>query len=342
MKQKNQGVLIIDLTGTELTEEEKALLQHPGVAGVLLFARNYSDRVQLCQLVSDIRAARENLVIMVDQEGGRVQRFKQDFTRLPAPEKYLRYYHRDPQGAIELVQDCGWLMAQELLSCGVDLSLAPVLDINHGLTPIVGDRAFGTDSETVIKLASAWMEGMTEAGMAAVGKHFPGHGNVQDDSHLTLPVDDRSFEEIAKEDLEPFKTFIEKGIQGVMPAHIVFSQIDSLPAGFSAVWLKDILREKLGYEGCIISDCLTMEGAASAGSFTARTERALTAGCDLLLLSSREGVIEVLPWLVEQGITSDKADTFKAQSQYTLDELSSMDRYLSCKDRLEHLSERYS
>ncbi|WP_051786469.1 beta-N-acetylhexosaminidase [Endozoicomonas numazuensis] len=339
---KNNGVLIIDLEGLTLTPEEKDLLQHPGVAGVLFFARNFHDRNQICDLVSEIRSVRQNLILMVDQEGGRVQRFRQDFTRLPPAESYARYFNRDPQRALELIEDCGWLMAEELLSCGLDLSLAPVLDLNLGLTDIVGDRALGSDPESVIKLATAWCSGVHEAGMACVAKHFPGHGSVKEDSHLTLPHDSRSLNTIEQQDMVPFKALIEQGVEAVMPAHIVFSEVDDQPCGFSSVWLKDILRNNVGFNGLVISDCLTMEGAASAGSYSVRVEKALNAGCDLLLLSSRKGVIEVLPWLEQSSFSHSDVSPLKARGGRALEELITLDRYLSCKDRLDYLSERFN
>ncbi|MGI9278354.1 MAG: beta-N-acetylhexosaminidase [Endozoicomonas sp.] len=339
---KNNGVLIIDLEGQTLQPEERDLIQHPGVAGVLFFARNFHDRNQLCDLVNEIRSIRQNLILMVDQEGGRVQRFKQDFTRLPPAESYARYFNRDPQRALELIEDCGWLMAEELLSCGLDLSLAPVLDLNLGLTDIVGDRALGGEPESVIKLATAWCSGVHESGMACVGKHFPGHGGVNEDSHLTLPRDSRSLNAIEQQDMVPFKALIEQGIEAVMPAHIVFSEVDDQPCGFSSIWLKDILRNQVGFDGLVISDCLTMEGAASAGSYSVRVEKALNAGCDLLLLSSRDGVREVLPWLDQSSFSTPELSSLQARGGRDQEELVTMDRYLNCKDRLDYLSERFN
>lgn len=278
----------------------------------VIFARNFRDRKQLSELVSDIRSIRQNLILMVDQEGGRVQRFKTDFTRLPPAESYARYFNCDPQKALELIEDCGWLMAEELLSCGLDLSLAPVLDLNLGLTDIVGDRALGSEPEIVIKLATAWRSGVHESGMACVGKHFPGHGSVNEDSHLTLPRDNRSLNAIRQRDMLPFKALIEQGIEAIMPAHIVFSEVDDQPCGFSSIWLQDILRKQLGFDGLVISDCLTMEGAASAGSYSLRVEKALNAGCDLLLLSNREGVREVLPWLEQCSFSTPDLSPLQA------------------------------
>ncbi|WP_422412185.1 MULTISPECIES: beta-N-acetylhexosaminidase [unclassified Endozoicomonas] len=339
---KNNGVLIIDLEGQTLQPEERELLLHPGVVGVLFFARNFHDRKQLCDLVRDIRSIRQNLILMVDQEGGRVQRFRNDFTRLPPAERYASYFKCDPQKALELVEDCGWLMAEEILSCDLDMSLAPVLDLNLGLTDIVGDRAFGCEPETVIKLAGAWFSGVRESGMPCIGKHFPGHGSVNEDSHLTLPRDSRALDAIQQQDMVPFKALIEQGIEAIMPAHIVFPEVDDQPCGFSSIWLKDILREQIGFNGLVISDCLTMEGAASAGSYTVRVEKALNAGCDLLLLSSREGVREVLPWLERSSFSTPDLSSLQARGGRALEELVTMDRYLSCKDRLDYLSERFN
>ena len=290
----NTGALLINLEGISLSSEEKTLLTDPAIAGVLLFAKNYQSIEQLSILVSDIREIRRDLLLCVDQEGGRVQRFQDGFTCLPAANAYGKLFQSDPQEALQLARDAGWLMASELLACGIDLALGPVLDIDHGKTDVVGDRAFGQRSEKVIALVEAWIDGVHETGMSTVLKHFPGHGYVDDDSHEALPYDHRTLAEIEAEDMRPFKHLIAQGVEGVMPAHIVFSQVDSQPAGFSRVWQEDILRQTLGFGGLIISDCLTMAGAASAGSYTARVEQALEAGCDLLILSNRDGLSEVL------------------------------------------------
>ena len=336
-----QGVLIVDLPGTELTSADRDFLAHTGIAGVLLFARNYSSREQLHALVQDIRQVRSDLIIMVDHEGGRVQRFKEGFVRLPAAGQLSRYFQRDPQGALKLARDTGWLMASELLAMDVDLSLAPVLDLDLCKTDIVGDRAFGSEPEQVIQLTTAWIEGVREAGMACVIKHFPGHGNVDGDSHRVLPRDDRSFDEIAASDMQPFREIIEQGADAVMPAHIVFSEVDDQPAGFSRRWLQDILRGQLGFTGVVISDCLTMEGAASAGSFLNRVEQALAAGCDLLILSSRIGAMEVLPELARLSRQRSDISTLKASAAVDYEELTASERYLSCRDRIDYLYQRY-
>lgn len=336
-----QGVLIVDLAGTELTEEDRKFLQNPGIAGVLLFSRNYENRQQLNQLIQDIRQVNADLMIMVDHEGGRVQRFRQDFVRLPAMAQLGRYYQHDPGRALKLTRDAGWLMASELLAAGVELSLAPVLDLDLGKTGIVGDRSFGSDPETVIALSRAWTEGMREAGMACVIKHFPGHGSVDSDSHLTLPVDDRPLDSIRDRDMQPFSALAADGAEGVMPAHIIFSQVDDQPASFSSRWLKGILRQELAYQGVVISDCLTMEGAASAGDYLARGRQALAAGCNLLIVSNREGAESILANLdsLEQTVTDISG--LKSSDFPDYAELITSERYLSCRDRLDHLMERY-
>lgn len=336
-----QGVLIVDLQGTELTHSDRDFLAHTGIAGVLLFARNFSDREQLQALVQDIRQVRADLIIMADHEGGRVQRFKHNFVHLPAAGQLARYFHRDPQGALQLTRDCGWLMASELLAADVDLSLAPVLDLDLGKTDIVGDRSFGSTPGQVVQMTSAWIEGVREAGMACVLKHFPGHGSVDGDSHRVLPEDNRSLEDISERDMKPFQTIIEQGADAVMPAHIVFNHVDSLPAGFSRRWLQDILRDQLGFSGVIISDCLTMEGAASAGSYPQRVQRALDAGCDLLILSNRNGAMEVLPTLDRFNQPRADISVLKASAQIDYEQLVTSERYLSCKDRVDYLNERY-
>ncbi|MGI9274385.1 MAG: beta-N-acetylhexosaminidase [Endozoicomonas sp.] len=334
--------LIIDLESTSLSAAEAELIQHPCVAGILFFSRNFTNREQLCRLVESIRAVRSDLLLMVDQEGGQVQRFKEEFTRLPAPALYGRYYHRDPEGALELIHDTGWLMASEQLSCGIDLSIAPVLDLDLGLTDVVGDRSFNSDPALVSRLSTGWIKGMREAGMASVIKHFPGHGSVNTDSHLALPEDPRTFEEIASRDLLPFKEQIDAGVPAVLPAHILFSSVDDQPSGFSRVWLQEILRGQLGFNGIIISDCLTMEGAASGGGYTERVSKALEAGCQLLILSNRDGVLEVLPWLEKRATEACDLSPLKAGGGVEWSELQSMDRYLSCRDRLDHLFKRFA
>lgn len=297
------GSLIIDLIGIALTAEEREILAHPLVGGVILFSRNYASLDQLKKLCADIRLSRQQpLLIMVDQEGGRVQRFVDGFTRIPPMGTFGERYVTDPDHACQLAKDCGFLLATELLSVGIDLSLAPVIDLNKGINTVIGDRAFHHEPQAVVHLARAFIQGMQQAGMAATGKHFPGHGSVKQDSHAALPVDMRTWNEIEREDLVPFAQLIQAGIPSVMAAHIVFPLMDHLPAGFSRYWLKTILRDRLGFQGIILSDDLNMEGANISADFSDRVKAAKEAGCDFTLLcNNRPAVVHVLDGLPYQS-----------------------------------------
>lgn len=283
---------MLDVAGLTLTDHEKDLINHPNTGAVILFSRNYQNPEQVAELVADIRAARNGaILIAVDQEGGRVQRFQNGFTRLPPAARYAR--------APELAETAGWLMAAELLAVGVDFSFAPVLDVDCGVSEIIGDRSFATDQQLATRLASAFRKGMQAAGMAATGKHFPGHGAVALDSHLTLPVDERDLDSIRAKDLLPFRQLIAEGLEAVMPAHVVYPACDPRPAGFSPFWLQQILRQELAFDGVIFSDDLSMEGAASVGGFPERARLAQQAGCDMILVcnnpAAAEQVLETLP-----------------------------------------------
>jgi beta-N-acetylhexosaminidase len=290
------GSLIIDLQGKTVTSEDREIINHPLTGGIILFAHNYESREQLTYLCSQIRSARKTpLLIMVDQEGGRVQRFIHEFTRLPFMSIFGIMYDENPILACQIAKDCGWLMATELLSVGIDLSLAPVLDLNKGLSSIIGKRAFHANPEVVITIASAFSSGMHEAGMPCTGKHFPGHGSVQLDSHVANPIDERTLQEIQQDDMLPFAGMIKAGLTAIMAAHIVFPQVDSMPVGFSRHWLKNILRDQLGFAGAILSDDLSMQGANISANFADRFKAAREAGCDFILLcNNRKGVIQVL------------------------------------------------
>lgn len=291
------GPVILDLNGVELENEEREILNHPQVGGVILFARNYLNPEQLTDLCNDIRAVRKKpLFIMVDQEGGSVQRFKNaGFTPIPSMGLIGRLYEQYPERGLQLAEDCGWLIASELLATGVDFSLTPILDINKGLNSVIGDRAFGSQPEIVIALAKKLIAGLTKAGMKAVGKHFPGHGSVNLDSHYALPIDERPLTLIEKEDLLPFAELIKAGLDGIMPAHIIFSAVDSRPASASPYWLKNILREKLNFKGLIFSDDLSMKASDFFGDYIDRAEATLQAGCDYILIcNNRSGVIQIL------------------------------------------------
>ncbi len=289
-----RGPLMVDVGGLTLTAEDKEVLAHPDVGSVILFSRNVDTPTQIAELTAAMRAVRPELWIAVDQEGGRVQRFREGFTRLPPMRQFGHQYDQDPVAALAAAKACGELMAREVRAVGVDFSFAPVLDLDVGVSGVIGDRAFHTDPAAATALVRAFMQGMKTAGMMTIGKHFPGHGSVAADSHFALPVDDRSWAEIDAYDLQPFRA-LARELDGIMPAHVVYPQVDPLPAGFSSFWLKTVLREQLGFQGLIFSDDLCMEGAAGVGSMAERKALALEAGCDVVLIcNNRDAVFGVL------------------------------------------------
>lgn len=293
------GPLIIDVVGKELQPLERDLLRHPQVSGVILFTRNYESRPQLKNLIQQIREAKTNLLIVVDQEGGRVQRFRDEFTRLPPLLEFGTAYQQNPEHALQLAEQSAFLMASELKAADVDMSFAPVLDVDQGLSLVIGDRSFSSDPKAVTALAAAYIKGMNRAGMAATGKHFPGHGAVAADSHKELPVDKRSFAEIWECDLLPYRE-LNNQLNAVMVAHVVYPKVNKKPASFSSYWLQDVLRKQIQFKGIIFSDDLSMLGAAVAGNCVKRVRAALAAGCDrVLLCNDQPALVKVLEYSVK-------------------------------------------
>ncbi len=291
------GVLMLDIEGTVLTALEQELLRRPAVGGVILFSRNYTSPKQLQDLVACIRDHNENLLIAVDQEGGRVQRFRNGFLKLPSLHSLGMLAQEDPQRGRLTARAGGWAMAAELLQYGIDFSFAPVLDLYNANSRVIADRAFSADADTVIALARAYIAGMNAAGMVATGKHFPGHGSVVADSHTEFPVDPREWEQLTSTDLKTFAGCIDV-LGGIMPAHVIYPAIDSVCAGYSEIWIKDKLRGALGFAGVIFSDDLTMAAALSAGKVEARAQLALKAGCDMILVcNDQNSAMAVADWL---------------------------------------------
>ncbi|HXH54121.1 MAG TPA: beta-N-acetylhexosaminidase [Gammaproteobacteria bacterium] len=295
------GSVMIDLEGKTLSPAEHTLLAHPRVGGVILFSRNYQDIAQLNALITDVRtAAQQPLLVAVDHEGGRVWRFNEGFTKLLPAKHHGDVYQQDPAEGLKSAYNAGCTMATELLDCGIDLSLAPVLDVEKGISEIIGDRAFGCDPQAVSKLAKAFIEGMNASGMCATGKHFPGHGGCALDSHIAQPVDNRTLEALLADDLIPFAN-LNNILGAIMPAHITYPAVDTVPTGFSRRWLQDILREQLGFKGAIISDCLSMKGAgastAMAADFVVRAQLAIDAGCDMVILCQQTR--DLISWFLD-------------------------------------------
>lgn len=331
---------MLDIEGTVLSEDEKTCLANPLVGGLILFSRNFVSPAQLKQLIQSIREVAPNILIAVDHEGGRVQRFREGFTVLPPMATLGKLFDRSPEDALQKARDFGWIIGSELIAYDIDLSFAPVLDRDHGISAVIGDRAFSRDADTIIELSSAFIDGMHEAGMAATGKHFPGHGGVAADSHHEIPEDKRTLKVLQDDDLYIFSALIsdEHKLDAVMPAHVIYSAVDKLPAGFSNIWLQKILRKQFEFDGVIFSDDLAMEGASVAGSFAERAKAALNAGCDMVLVCNHpEGAKEVLSYLeslsqagpqlfVNTRLNKMRLDRSK---QKTIEQLRSSKRWIS-------------
>ncbi|KDB08451.1 glycoside hydrolase family 3 domain protein [Burkholderia sp. lig30] len=291
MKQ-TPGPVMLDIIGTTLTRDDARRLAHPQTGGVILFARHFQDRAQLVALTDAIRAIRDDLLIAVDHEGGRVQRFRTDgFTALPAMRRLGELWDKDVLLATKVATAVGYILAAELRACGIDMSFTPVLDLDYGHSQVIGDRAFHRDPRVVTLLAKSLNHGLAVAGMANCGKHFPGHGFAEADSHVALPTDDRPLDEILANDVAPYD-WLGIALSAVIPAHVIYTQVDSQPAGFSRIWLQDILRDRLGFTGAIFSDDLSMEAAREGGTLTQAAEAALAAGCDMVLVCNQPDAAE--------------------------------------------------
>ncbi len=276
---------MVDLCADHLTAQEREFLTSPQIGGVILFSRNFTSIDRLINLVNEIHALRHpRLLVAIDQEGGRVQRLRKGFTQLPAISLLGDKYNDDPERALELAKITGWLMAAELRSIGIDFSFAPILDVNHGVSQVIGDRAFHKHPEVVSMLASRYVHGMRSAGMQAVGKHFPGHGAVTADSHIDLPTDSRHYQDLLMHDLVPFQHMINQGLAGIMSAHVVYEKVDKDIATYSKKWLQTVLREQLEFKGIVFSDDLSMKAADCGVEYSERAQKALRAGCDMAII----------------------------------------------------------
>ena len=336
--------VVLDIAGLSLDDDDRRRLAHPLTGGVILFARNWASRAQLTALCTDIKSIRPDVLICVDHEGGRVQRFRTNgFTHVPAMRCLGEMWMSDGKGgqgagamaAIDAATACGYVLASELRACGVDLTFTPVLDLDWGESGVIGDRAFHRDPRVVSVLAKSVMHGLLLAGMANCGKHFPGHGFVKADSHVDVPVDTRSLTAILEDDAKPYE-WMSTALTSVMPAHVIYPKVDASPAGFSRKWLQEILREQLGFSGAIFSDDLSMEGASVAGNHTQGALAALNAGCDMVLLCNQslnggepvdellEGLSEALSfgdWVASADSEARRLDLLPQTAPLTWDEL---------------------
>jgi len=337
---KNFRPVVLDIEGLELNNQDIRRITHKLAGGVILFARNFSNRQQLQKLCADIKKAAPYIIIFIDHEGGRVQRCKNDgFTHLPAMRKLGYLYEDNPWNGIQATKACGYILASELRACGIDFSYTPVLDLDYSSSSVIGDRAFDSNPHITGILAAHLIEGLTLAGMPNCGKHFPGHGFVAADSHIDIPIDDREFKDIWDNDIVPYMLLLDN-LDSIMPAHIIYEKVDKHPAGFSKFWLQDVLRTRLKFQGIIFSDDLAMEGASVAGNVVAGANAALDAGCDMVLICNRfdmaDELLEGLEYKDEYANASIKRlDKILAKKfNYSWDELMSEKHYVHSKELL--------
>ena len=329
--------LMLDVSGCELTAEDKEILDHPLVGGVILFTRNFHDKKQVRELVQQMRHyARNPLLLAVGLGGGRVQRFRRGFSAIPAMGSLYPKSGENIALARDYAEHFGYLMAAEVMALDIDISFAPVLDI-HGVSEVIGDRAFHQQPDMIVSLAEQFIRGMHRAGMKSTGKHFPGHGNVREDSHIAMPVDNRSAEEILSTDMAIFEQMHHRGLlDAVMPAHVIYPNVDDLPAGFSQTWVKDILRRKMQFDGVVFSDDLSMQGAVHIGSYAQRAQLALDAGCDMVLVcNDRNGAAEILDNPPQNHTNSKRLAAMFKSRDVTFESLHKESDYVNALNALE-------
>ena len=342
MEESNQtnlyGRLMLSIEGTSLSSLETKLISNPHVGGVIFFSRNFISKDQILDLCKEIRNIKENIIISVDQEGGRVQRFQDGFTRIPSMQSLGDFCIQNDN--FDFCREVGWLMSAELIASGIDISFAPVLDLDRDTSSIIGNRAFSENCDLVTKLASSFIDGMNEAGMQATGKHFPGHGGVVEDSHLTEPVDNRSYDELLSNDLKPFVDLKNK-LSGIMSAHILYPNINNLLVGFSPFWLKEILRDQIQFKGVIFSDDLSMKGAGDE-NFAHKAQKSIDAGCDMVLVCNNTNAsIEVIEFLESQNYDLiDSVSFLKKSNSYQWDELEKDSRRAEIQQTIKVIEER--
>jgi len=326
------GRLMIDIDGFNLSNEDKSLLSSKHVGGLILFSRNFDSYDQLFNLIQEVHLIKENIIIAVDQEGGRVQRFEKEFTKIPSMQEVSLFAKENADQ--DFIKDLAWLISSELIAVGIDINFAPVLDINRNISTIIGNRSFSDDILEVINNASDYIDGMHEAGMKSSGKHFPGHGNVIEDSHLDLPQDERELHELINEDIKPYIELKDK-IDLIMCAHILFSKVDNKIPSFSNTWINNILKNKLNYKGLIFSDDLSMRGSGD-DSLTCKVQMSLDAGCDMLIIcNNRSGVKEAVKYLDENAVEqTSRISELKSAKKIHWNDLLNSKRALVIKEKL--------